>query len=158
MMARNGNKGIALDDTDRAIINGLQGGFGFGERPYRDAADALGLSEDELIARIERLIEAKVLSRFGPMYNAERLGGAVTLSAMAVPQERYDEVAELVNAHRQVAHNYARAHDLNMWFVVACEDPDEIARTLDRIEAETGLQVYDFPKQQEFFIGLRVDA
>ncbi len=153
-----GDSTIDIDDTDRAIINGLQGGFGFGERPYRDAADGLGLSEDELIARIARLVDAKVLSRFGPMYNAERLGGAVTLSAMAVPDERYDEVAETVNAHHQVAHNYARAHDLNMWFVVASEEPDEIARTLNEIETETGLQVYDFPKQREFFIGLKVDA
>ncbi len=157
-MARQTGGDITLDNTDRAIINGLQGGFGFGERPYRDAAEKLGLDEADLIARIGRLVEGKALSRFGPMYNAERLGGAVTLSAMAVPAERYDEVAEIVNAHHQVAHNYARAHDLNMWFVVASEDPDEIAVTLMNIEAETGLQVYDFPKQQEFFIGLRVEA
>jgi DNA-binding Lrp family transcriptional regulator len=157
-MARTGAKDITLDDTDRAIINTLQGGFGFGERPFRDAAEQLGLEEDELIARIRRLVEARVLSRFGPMYNAERLGGAVTLSAMAVPEDRYDEVAEIVNAHRQVAHNYARAHDLNMWFVVASDDPGAIAETLKDIETETGLQVYDFPKQREFFIGLKVDA
>ena len=157
-MARTGKKDITLDETDRAIINNLQGGFGFGERPYRDAAEQLGLTEDELIARIARLVDGGALSRFGPMYNAERLGGAVTLSAMAVPEARYDEVAEIVNAHHQVAHNYARAHDLNMWFVVASDDPDEIAETLKEIETETGLRVYDFPKQQEFFIGLKVEA
>ena len=151
-------KDISLDSTDRWIINSLQGGFGLGERPYRDAAEQFGLSETDLIARLERLIDCRALSRFGPMYNAEKLGGAVTLCAMAVPEERFDEVTEMVNAHREVAHNYARSHKLNMWFVLACENPDGIAATIAEIEAETDLEVYDFPKQQEFFIGLKVEA
>lgn len=149
---------FAFDSTDRWIINSLQGGFGLGERPYRDAAEQFGLSETDLIARLQRLLDCRALSRFGPMYNAEKLGGAVTLCAIAVPEERFEEVVELVNAHREVAHNYARSHKLNMWFVLACENPDEIAATLAEIEAETGLEVYDFPKQQEFFIGLKVNA
>jgi len=149
---------FAFDSTDRWIINSLQGGFGLGERPYRDAAEQFGLSETDLIARLQRLLDCRALSRFGPMYNAEKLGGAVTLCAIAVPEERFEEVVELVNAHREVAHNYARSHKLNMWFVLACENPDEIAATLAEIEAETGLEVFDFPKQQEFFIGLKVNA
>ena len=149
---------VTLDNLDRKIINSLQGGFGFGERPYRDAAEKLGVDEKELIERLKRLTETKALSRFGPMYNAERIGGAVTLCAMAVPEHRYDEVAEQVNGHREVAHNYARAHVLNMWFVLACENPADIASAVSAIENETGLNVYDFPKEQEFFIGLRVEA
>lgn len=149
---------FTLDSTDRWIINSLQGGFGLGERPYRDAAEQFGLSETDLLARLERLIDCRVLSRFGPMYNAEKLGGAVTLCAIAVPGDRFDEVAAIVNAHREVAHNYARSHTLNMWFVLACEYPDEIAATITEIVTETGLEVYDFPKQQEFFIGLKVNA
>ena len=92
------------------------------------------------------------------MYNAEKLGGAVTLCAIAVPEDRFEEVTAIVNAHQEVAHNYARSHKLNMWFVLACENPDGIAATISKIEAETGLEVYDFPKQQEFFIGLKVEA
>ncbi len=146
-----------IDDIDRQIINSLQGGFGISERPYCDAAEKLGLDEAELITRLKRLVECRALSRFGPMYNAERIGGAVSLCAIAVPEQRFDQVAELVNAHREVAHNYARSHELNMWFVLACETPQEITATLDKIESETGLQVHDFPKEQEFFIGLKVE-
>ena len=148
----------ALDTTDRAIINALQGGFALSDEPYREAAEALGIDEETLIERLERLLAAGVLSRFGPMYNAEALGGAVTLAAMAVPPERFDEVAAKVNAHREVAHNYARDHALNMWFVIATDDPASIARVIAAIEDETGLVVYDFPKEREFFIGFRVDA
>jgi len=149
---------LELDDIDRRIVNGLQGGFPISERPYADAAAHLGLSEELLLSRLRRLLETGALSRFGPLYDAERLGGAVTLAAMSVPQERFDAVSGQVNAFREVAHNYARNHRLNMWFVVATEDPEDIARVLAQIEEQTGLTVYNFPKEEEFYIGLRVEA
>lgn len=149
---------LPLDGTDRRIVNGLQGGFPVSERPFAEAAAALDIDEAELIERLRRLTEQGYLSRFGPMFNAERLGGGVTLAALAVPRERYDEVAGLVNAHPEVAHNYARDHHLNMWFVVAAERPERISEVLDDIATETGLRVVDLPKLEEFFIGLRVEV
>lgn len=147
-----------MDATDRRIINGLQGGMPLSPRPYAAAAERLGLSEDELIGRLRRLLDDGVLSRFAPMYNAERLGGAVTLAAMAVPLDRFDAVADIVNGFQEVAHNYARDHALNMWFVVATDRRERVAEVLAEIESGTGLRVYDMPKIEEFFIGLRFAA
>ncbi len=147
-----------LDSIDKAIINGLQGGFPITARPFRDVAKRFSLDEAGVIARIERLVADGVLSRFGPMYNAENLGGAVTLCAMEVPEQRYEEVTGQVNRHREIAHNYERSHQLNMWFVIATETPEEIAAVIAMIELETGLEVYDFPKSEEFFVGLKVPA
>lgn len=144
-----------MDATDRAILNALQGGFPICERPYAEAAAPLGLSEVELIERIGAMLRDGRLSRFAPMLNAERMQGAVTLAAMAVPPERFDAVAGQVNAHPEVAHNYERDHALNMWFVVATEQPDRIAAVLAEIEAETGLPVLNMPKQTEYFLDLR---
>ena len=149
---------ITLDATDRRIINGLQGGFPLSDEPYLEAAAELGIAQNELISRLGRLVEEGALSRFGPMFNAEKLGGAVTLCALQVPACRFDEVAEIVNSHRQVAHNYARDHALNMWFVIATEDPEEVTEVIAQIEAETGLEVFNLPKEREFFIGLKVEA
>jgi DNA-binding Lrp family transcriptional regulator len=146
------------DAVDRAIINMLQDGFPIAERPFREAGAALGLDEEALIERLGDLVASGHLSRFGPMYNAERMGGAFCLAAMAVPAERFEEVAALVNAHPEVAHNYERAHALNMWFVVGTERPQDIEAVLTKIKLETGLEVYAFPKLEEFFIGLRVNA
>lgn len=146
------------DSTDRKIINALQGGFPLSERPFRDAAEALGIGEDELIARIGRLRESGVLSRFGPMFDAAKMGGAFCLCAMAVPEARFDEVTEAVNRHPQVAHNYERAHALNMWFVLASDAKDDIEATARLIEQETGIDVHLMPKLEEYFIGLKVDA
>jgi DNA-binding Lrp family transcriptional regulator len=145
-----------LDATDRAIVNALQGGFPLSDRPYADAAKPLGLTEDALIARVARLIAIGAASRFGPLWNAERLGGAVCLCAIAVPPERFDAVTALVNAHPEVAHNYERVDRLNMWFVVSAADPAAIEATCRAIEAETGLTVLRMPKEREFFIGFEV--
>jgi DNA-binding Lrp family transcriptional regulator len=147
-----------LDDTDRAIINALQGGFPLCEQPYAAAAEPLGLDENTLLARLESLLADGVLTRFGPMFQIERLGGKFCLSAMAVPESRYEEVTAAVNALPQVAHNYRREHELNMWFVLATESPEGIEAAAREIEAATDLPVYLFPKEKEFFVDMRLKA
>jgi DNA-binding Lrp family transcriptional regulator len=147
-----------MDSLDRTIINGLQGGFPICDHPYAVAASNLGTTEDELLTRLSKMEQEKVFSRFGPMYHAEQMGGELTLAALRVPEERYEEVTELVNAFPEVAHNYAREHALNMWFVIATERAGRVSEVIAEIESQTGLQVYNMPKQQEFFIGLRFEV
>lgn len=147
-----------MDETDRRIVNGLHGGFPLCRRPYAAAAQALGLEEKELMERIEKLLSGGALTRFGPMYDAERLGGAFTLCAMSVPQADFERVARLVNAHPEVAHNYERAHRFNMWFVLATAAPAQIKKTIRQIEAETGYAALDLPREQEYFVELKLSA
>lgn len=147
-----------LDAIDKAIINHMQDGFPIVSEPFKEIGAELGLDAETLIERIERLLNDGYLSRFGPLFNIERLGGAFCLCAMAVPADRFEEVTALVNAHDEVAHNYERAHALNMWFVLATETPEEIDRILLDIRQEAGLDTYAFPKIEEFFVGFRVAA
>lgn len=145
-----------MDDADRTIVNRLQDGIGVCERPFAPIAQSLGIPESEVAVRVERLLAEGTLSRFGPMYNAAAMGGAFTLAAMSVPAGDFDRVAEIVNAHPEVAHNYEREHALNMWFVVATEQPDGIADVIGAIERATGLRVVDLPKLSEYFLDLRL--
>jgi DNA-binding Lrp family transcriptional regulator len=147
-----------MDAQDRDLIDALHGGFPVIDRPYEAVADSLGIGEEELIERLSKLLEAGTLTRFGPLFDAAKLGGAFTLAAMAVPAERFDSVAEIVNAFPEVAHNYAREHELNMWFVVGAERPGRIREVLDEIGGRTGLEVLDLPKDEEFFLELRLPA
>lgn len=147
-----------LDDLDRAIINRLQGGFPVCDRPYAMAADAMGTDEATLIHRLGDLLADGTLTRFGPMFDVERMGGAFSLCALAAPRDDYERVTALVNAHPEVAHNYEREHALNMWFVLACASRDDIPLVLAEIEAETGRTVYDFPREAEYFIELKLSA
>ncbi|UCV09157.1 Lrp/AsnC family transcriptional regulator [Dechloromonas denitrificans] len=145
-----------LDAVDRQIIDKLQGGFPLCDRPYAEVAGRLGIAEEELLQRLERLLADKILTRFGPMVHIERMGGAFVLAALAVPEARYDEVTALVNALPQVAHNYRREHTLNMWFVLATETPAGIADAVARIERDTGLTVHAFPKEREYFVEMKL--
>ena len=147
-----------LDALDRLIINRLQEGFPITARPFADVAQELGCGEQELIERLRQLREARFVTRFGPFFDAAAMGGAFCLCAMAVPDDRFDTVAKLVNALPEVAHNYKRDHALNMWFVLAARSPVEIGTAADRIERETQLEVLRFPKLEEFFIGFKVAA
>ena len=149
---------VPLDTLDKAIINRLQHGFPVVAEPYAAIAAELNTSTDELLQRLQRLLDNKILSRFGPMYHAERLGGALTLAAMALPEDDFDRVCEQVNTLPQVAHNYRREHTLNMWFVLATETPQEIQDTIQLIEQRSGYPVYNMPKLEEFYVGLYLQA
>jgi DNA-binding Lrp family transcriptional regulator len=146
------------DPTERAVINGLQGGFPLTHEPFTDAGAQLGLSAGEVIETVSQLLSAGAISRFGPLWNAEGLNGEVCLCAMAVPRERFDAVTDQVNAHAEVAHNYERTHALNMWFVVSADRPGRINGIVAEIESETGLPIYVMPKKREFFVGFRVEV
>jgi DNA-binding Lrp family transcriptional regulator len=147
-----------LDETDRAIINQLQGDFSITARPFAECAVRFDIDEGQLLARIDRMLQENVITRFGPMYQIEKLGGAFTLAAMKVPAEQFDRVAAQVNTFQEVAHNYQRDHEFNMWFVLATATPEGISETIARIETETGLKVFNMPKIKEYFIGARFGA
>lgn len=147
-----------LDDIDKAIINQFQGGFPLSHSPFAEVGAKFGVGEVEIIERIKAMRADATITRFGPLFNADAMGGAFCLCAMAVPAERFDETAALINARLEVAHNYQREHALNMWFVLAAEKPERIAVLRAEIEAETGLRVFAFPKSREFFVEFRVQA
>ena len=150
-----------LGTVDRAVLNAFQGGFPVVEQPFEPAAAALAdhgvdIDADELLRRVQDLDDAGVLTRFGALINAEAIGGTATLVATHAPEDSYDEHAELINAHPEVAHNYEREHPhLNMWFVVSVAEKGRVEEVLAEIEAETGEETYNLPKQQEFHVGAK---
>ncbi len=146
-----------MDSIDRAILNRLQDDFPLCDHPYARVAVQLGIAESELLSRLQQMLEKKQLSRFGPMYNAVKMGGGLSLCAMSVPEEYFEKVTDQVNAFPEVAHNYARDHLLNMWFVLATETAQRIDQTVTEIEQVTGYLVYNMPKKEEFFVGLKFE-
>jgi DNA-binding Lrp family transcriptional regulator len=147
-----------MDEIDKKIINHLQNGFPVCELPYQVISKELGLTETVLIERLKLLLETGMLSRFGPLYHAEKMGGELTLAAVKVPQDHFEQVADTINALPEVAHNYARNHELNMWFVIATDQSKKIAKVIQDIEQKTGLSVYNMPKIKEYFVGLKLKA
>jgi len=143
-----------LSPLDKALINLLQHGLPVCERPFEQIAQELNSTEEEVIEHLNQLLESKVLSRFGPMFDAACLGGAFTLAALSVPEKDFKRVTEQVNSFEQIAHNYRRDHAYNMWFVIATESQEEINQVIEKIEEKTHLSVLNTPKLEEFYVGL----
>jgi DNA-binding Lrp family transcriptional regulator len=143
-----------IDADDARLIDRLQRGVPLTERPFADLAAELHTTEVQIIERLGHFLSDGTLTRFGPLFQIERVGGQFILAALQVPEARYAQVTAQVNNLPEVAHNYRREHRLNMWFVIAAETPAAAWAACDHIQALTGLPVHAFPKEREYFVGL----
>jgi DNA-binding Lrp family transcriptional regulator len=144
---------VPLDETDRRLLDDFQRDLPLEPRPFAAMARALGLEEVEVISRLAALQECGAVSRVGAVVRPNSAGRS-TLAAMAVPEDRLEEVGELVAALPEVNHCYEREHRLNLWFVVTAADAAGVAAALARVEAATGLPVLDLPLEAEYRIDL----
>lgn len=144
-----------MDELKRRLIDEWQGGFPLCERPFAVMAEQLNTDEAAVLQILQDLLADGTLTRFGPLYQIERMGGAFSLAALQVPETDFERIAAIVNGFPEVAHNYRRDHVLNMWFVLATETSAEIADTVARLEKATKLPVFNFPKEKEYFIEAR---
>lgn len=142
-----------MNELERKLLNGFQREFPLEPRPFAVLAERLGVTEDEVLAVLRDLRERRILGRVGPVFKPNQVG-ASTLAALAVPQERLDEVAAVVSAFPEVNHNYAREHRFNLWFVVTGETPAHVQAVLNEIELATGLTPMDLPLESEYHIDL----
>ena len=143
----------ALDALDRRLLDEHQRGFPVCEAPFAEIARALGCEAGEVLRRLADLRRCGVVSRVGPVFAPGRIG-ASTLAAMAVPPERLASVAACVNRYRAVNHNYEREHEINLWFVLAAPDAEEVEATLAGIRRRTGLEVLDLRLERAYHIDL----
>jgi len=151
-MRKHGNP-LLLEEIDRRLLNDFQSGFPLVSRPFAELASRLGIGELEVITRLERLEAAGATSRVGPVLRPRHMGTS-TLAAMAVPRDRIDEIAELVNGYREVNHNYERDHRFNLWFVLTAADEERLAAVIGEIQDRAGVQVLDLPMLEEYHIDL----
>jgi len=143
-----------LDNIDKQLLNLLQKGLPVCEQPFLEVAKQIASDEETVIARLQMMLDSGLLTRFGPMFDAACWGGDFTLAAMEIPEQDFERVNQIVNSFEQIAHNYQRAHRLNMWFVIGTETAQEIFDVIAQIEQRSGFNVYNMPKEKEFFVGL----
>lgn len=142
-----------LSELEKRLLNDYQRNFPLTSTPYACIAEQLGVSE-QLVLRTLRGLKARgIISRIGPVVKPKRVG-ASTLAAMAVPEERLDEVAQLVNRYNEVSHNYEREDDFNLWFVITAPDKERVSEVVEEIRQAAGLQILDLPMEKSFHIDL----
>jgi DNA-binding Lrp family transcriptional regulator len=133
---------IPLDELDRKLLNLMQGSFPIVRRPYAEVALAAEVSEDEVLARVQRLLDGRIIRQVTPIYDTRALGFASMLVAAKIDDEQLWAAAKVVNAHPGVSHNYRRNHEFNMWFTIATppDSPLGLAGTLEVLQAQTGAE------------------
>ena len=129
-----------MDDTDKAILNRIQSDFPIASRPYLAIADDLGLSENDVIKRLVRLKENKIIRRIGGNFVPEKLGFVSTLCAAKVEENKIDLFASIVNQYPGVTHNYQRDSEFNIWFTFIAPSMEEIEENLENISRKTGVK------------------
>jgi len=142
-----------LDIIDRKLIDGWQRNFPLVPSPFTVIAEAVGVTEQDALERLQKLQEQGIISRIGAVVTPNTIGTS-TLAAIAVPPEQVCSMAAIINAEPGVNHNYEREHTYNLWFVVTGRDRTSVASSLARIEAETGHRVLDLPLLISFHIDL----
>jgi DNA-binding Lrp family transcriptional regulator len=140
--SRKDGAAVALDDLDRKLLNLMQGSFPLQPRPYAAVAQAAEVTEQEVLARVRRLLDERIIRQVTPIYDTRALGYGSMLVAAKVDPENPWQAAKIVNSHPGVSHNYLRNHDFNMWFTLAVE-PDSrlgLEGTLDVLQRLTGAE------------------
>lgn len=147
------NKRPELSPLEYRLLNDFQRDFPLTSRPFLAIAEELGTDEDTVLRTLDRLVERKMISRVGPVFQPRRLG-ASTLAALAVPEDELDAVAAMVNSYKEVNHNYEREHKFNLWFVVTAASEAEIDRVLDEIRERSHCQLLNLPMEDAYHIDL----
>jgi DNA-binding Lrp family transcriptional regulator len=144
-----------MDDIDREFLNEIQADFPIEPHPYRVVGNRLGMSEDEVLARIARLKREGIIRRFGASINSRRVGFVSTLLTAKVPSEKFDAFVDVVNSCPGVTHNYERKHEYNVWFTLISPSLEEKERAIKELIRDTGVDILELPARRIFKI--RVD-
>lgn len=147
-----------MDVLDRKLVNLMQTDFPLVPRPYKALGEKIGLSEEEVLARLGRLQEEGIIRRIGAFFDSRKLGYYSTLCALAVPEECVGEVAAVVNGYAGVTHNYLREHAYNMWFTLIVPSKAHATAIQEEIKSRTGLdRLLDLPAVRLFKIRVIFD-
>jgi siroheme decarboxylase len=142
LRARKDGAAIALDEVDKRLLNLMQGQFAITPRPYQHVASKAELTEDEVMARVQRLLDERIIRQVTPIFDTRALGYSSMLVAAKVDPEHPWRAANVINAHPGVSHNYLRNHEFNIWFTIATEPDSKLGLegTLQTLAREAGAE------------------
>ena len=142
LRSRKDGAAIPLDEVDRRLLNLMQGSFPIAIHPYAHVAEQAGIAADEAMARVQHLLDKRIVRQVTPIFDTRALGYSSMLVAAKVDPEHPHRAAQIINAHPGVSHNYLRNHEFNLWFTIATE-PDSrlgLEGTLEVLAREAGAE------------------
>lgn len=151
---------MELDNIDKKILQEIQSNFPLTLRPFQTLAEQLSLEEADVLNRIKDMVNNKVIRRLGPIIDTQAMGNTGGLMAMKVPEDKIEDVAEIINAYGSVSHNYLRKGrnkniPYNVWFTMSAPNKEALGKNMKEIEDKTGLVVRNLPTTKKFKIGVK---
>lgn len=141
------------DQLDYQIIELLQEDFPLTAAPFKDIANQLEITEEEVIDRITRLYEKGIIRRIGGIMNSSALGFYSTLCACGIPENKIMAAASIINSYKQVTHNYIRDHQqYNIWFTITAESRDDVFKLIREIEKRIDAPIVNMPARKVYKI------
>lgn len=160
LRSRTNGAAVPLSDADRKLLNLMQGSFPLDPRPYLRVAEAAGVTEEQVLADVQRLLDDRIIRQVTPIFDTRALGYGSMLVAAKVDAENPWRAAKVINSHPGVSHNYLRNHEFNMWFTLAVEEdsPLGLQGTLDVLQELTGAEsIRQLPTLQLFKIRMDLE-
>jgi len=147
-----------MDEIDKKILNILQKEFPLAEEPFAIVAEKCGISEEETLARVQKMKEEGIIRRIGAVFDGAKMGRVSTLCAARVPEDKIELFVKTVNANKNVTHNYRRDDEYNIWFTVSAASAEELESFLDNIKEKTGVtDILDMRAVKTFKINASFD-
>jgi len=147
-----------LDVIDKQILNDIQWSFPLVERPFLEMANKYHLTEDEVLNRTQRLKDIGIIRQISAIFDTRKLGYKSALVAFSVDDKNTDYVANEINKHPGVSHNYERNHEYNIWFTLAVSPDADMKADLDKMAALDGVKKYRvLPTLKMYKIGVKLD-
>ena len=134
--------------TDHEILRVIQDGVPVTREPFKEAADKLGMTQEELVERVKAMNENGLIRRFSANINQRKLG--ITANAVVVwniPEERMEAAVPVFLERGEISHIYERRvypgrWEYNLYTVVHDYDRESVERFAKKIADEIGVDDY----------------
>jgi len=146
-----------LSEKDKELLTRAQQGFPLSTTPFEDLGEELGIDGEEVVKRLKDLKEEKLIRRIGGVFDSKEMGWTSTLLTGKIPEDEFYEVAEKINEHPGVTHNYRRDHEYNMWFTLSVGPDKDLQEEIKKLEDKSGFEFLQLPKKKKYKLGVKLD-
>jgi DNA-binding Lrp family transcriptional regulator len=140
-----------MEKLDRDIIKFIQDDLPLSRSPYRSWAEAQGISQEEIVVRIQTMLKKGIIRRMGAVLRHQKAGYAVNaMVAWKVEESSADKVGEIMAAYKEISHCYWRevppSFNYPLFTMIHARSEEELQNIIDRIVEETGIDEFEVLK------------